>query len=486
MKRHLFYFIIILYFTQISLGQNTVNSFPIPLKEQASAFILSQEELPSTYLFLNDKHKLIVTQLDNRFQVTDFITAKRPDLRFTKVQGLLDVNANPQLFWTTENSDEVVLQELRFQDKSQHNTTYNLNLKNQKVICSFSDQQSFFTISILRNSNTLHIHKINADNGLSTETIQLDSLSFYDSKYSKTNLYKVLQEPLLPFEDAFTLQHIDSESPLPLAFASKKRKYYLQNGKLIISLDTNTDYTQLLTVDFKDNHAFQTIIYKPFINFKSRNELNSNSIIVGDFLVQYKLSVAKEIIQIVDFQGNILKSYQTQSQDTILYKNTGLLKNGHEPKDNKTLGSTKAFLSKTKRSHPGILAYKYDDQYILKWGSITHQGGVPLKIFTYTSLYFALDLTGAHMAYTFLNPTLDNINAYSDRNSVYASGKFSLGFEHQSGAIPELAFDKIHNYWNNKNHPTSAETIFKRNNKYYIGYFNKDSNKYLFKVFTDQ
>ncbi len=482
--RHILALIFIV-FTLNAIGQNTVNSFLLPLKEKANAFPIVNSKNQNLFLFLSDEHKIIATNLDRKLNVGDFIASKRPDSRFKSVLGYTLKDNNPQLYWSTDDKREILLQDFNFQDKSDNSKIYKLSLNKEQVICTFSEGNNFYVFSVLKNTNNLKMYRFNPSIDLYSQEINLDSFRFYDSKYQKTTFYHVLKERLLPFEEAYSLEHISTDSPTSLTSASKKRKYYLESDKLTITIDTNKEYTQLISINLNDGKALETIIYKPFINFNNRSELESNSFLLGNNLYQYKLSTQKQALQISDLQGTVLSSYETNTSDSITYKNTDLIQIGGDFKDYRILDSTSAFLSKVKRFNSGIIAYNYEDGYIVKWGSTTHERPSTLQNISVVLGQYYFGVAGASIAASFYNPTLNNLNAYTNRKTVYTAGIFDPNFKHKEGAIPLLAFDKIQEHWKTSKISSSAETIFKYNSKYYVGYFDKSLNRYVFKVFID-
>lgn len=482
--RHFITFLFLV-ITSISLGQNTVNSFSLPLKNKANAFPIVDNENQSVLLLLSDEHKVMAMNLDKKLNVGDFITAKRPEERFKSVLGYTLNNNNPQLYWSTDDKSEILLLDFNFQDKTYNSKTQKLNLNKEQILCSFSEGNSFYIFSVLKKSNTLKMYRFNPSTDLYTQEINLDSFRFYDSDYQKTTFYQVLRERLLPFEESYSLEHISSDSPTALVSASKKRKYYIDTNRLTISIDTNKEYTQLVNITLDDGVATESIIYKPYIHFNNRSEIESNSFLLQDHLFQYKLSTQKQAIQISDLQGNVLAKYETDATASITYKNTDLIQIGGDFKDYRTLESTSAFLSKIKRFNPGIIAYNYQNGYVIKWGSTTHERLSTLQGLSIAIGQYSFGITGASIAASFYNPTLNNYNAYTNRKTVYTAGIFNTDFKHKEGTIPLLAFDKIQDHWKNSKISSSAETIFKYNNKYYVGYFDTSLNKYIFKVFTD-
>lgn len=464
-------------------SQEITSSIPIELKKDRDIFQIVDKENKTVTLFLSDKKRVNTIKLDESLKITDSISATRPDNDYSKMIGYIKNDNQYKLFWSSDNLKEVLVQTFDFDGRKTATKGFKFELKNEKVIQAFSENNRFYIATVLKNSNFLKLYSFDESENLTVTKIDLEGFKFYLSGFQKSNLYGVLAENLLPFESAFSLQKITPESPTSLTYSSKKRKCYVQDGAFIISFDTNPNYTQLISITLSDFSAKEKIYKNPFLKATEFGNLDGNSFLLGNRLFQIKVTEEKMFFTIKDLEDNLLKEFSVLADQEMAFKNSDIIQENGSSSNQRKLGKTKQFLRKASAAYPGISCYKSNDNYIIKIGSVSEEQD---NFAVYGALVggFGGSIAGSIISYYTVNSTLDNFNSYANRKIVYVDCLFDMSNNHSEGTIAPLAFDKIQTYVN-ENSSLVSPTIFKLNDFYYFGNYNKSSKLYEFRKFID-
>lgn len=461
-------------------SQTVVNSINIDLKKDRDVFQIVDQQNKKVILFLSDKKNVNALKLDENFIVIDSISTLRPDKNYSEMCGYIQSNNQYKLFWSSGDSKSIQSQTFDFETKKTVNKIFNLELKKERIIQKFYESGKFYIVTTVKDSNFLKFYIFDESDTLSEKTIDFEKCNFYLSNFKKSNLYGLLSENLLPFENAFSLQRIVAESPSSLTFSSKKRKCYINKNNFIVSIDTNTSYSQLITINLLDFTYNEKIFKQPFILRAEFATISANSFLIEDKLFQIKLNEDVMYLIIKDLDDNLLKEYKTFAANNIEYKNSNIIQENGNSDNSRVLDKTFQFLRKINSSNCGISCYKLNENFLIKIGSVSE-----LQQNNSNVMYGAMlgGIAGALIAAAISNPTYDNFSSYANRKVVYINSLFDINNNHVKGVINPIAFDKIQNYLG-KNNPISP-TIFQMDNNYYLGKFNEIAKTYVIMKFTD-
>jgi hypothetical protein len=306
------------------------------------------------------------------------------------------------------------------------------------------------------------------------KNISTNELKFYH----RSNLYDTFADDFLPFEAAFSLQKINPESPTSLTDSAKKRKCYYDKKKILITIDTNPNFTQIITIDLeKYTLAGKIIKNAPYKSFNT-TELNSNSFLMDNHLYQIKTSSTKSILTIKDLEDNLIKEYEMTANKNIDFKNSAIIQQNGSEKSKKTIEETGPFIRKINNLNLGVSLYKINDTYFTTLGSVSEiRDSGP-------AISGMFGVVGVLMYYALSNPTLENFNAYANRKVVYFNSVLDKNGNHVKEELKPLAFDKIQSFIMDKK-VSSPQTIFKINESYYLGYYENNLKKFSILKFTD-
>ena len=288
------------------------------------------------------------------------------------------------------------------------------------------------------------------------------------------------------FVQPFSLQKIRPENPTSLVESSKRRKCYSNGNTIVITFDSNLDYTQLITLDLDNFKASEKFIKKPYISYTERYELNSNSFLIHDHLYQIKSSSNQLILTMKDLQDNLIKSYEALDENPIIdFKNSNYVQENGGTTKTRILDTSSQFIRKINNLTAGISCYKLNDNYLVTIGSVSQEQQQASTGAIVGGMFGAIgSIAGSMIDAAISNPTMESFNAYANRKVVYINGLFDKDANHIKGEIDPLAFDKIRVFFE-KDTNVSSQTLYKLDNVYYFGYYDNTTKEYTIRKFKD-
>jgi hypothetical protein len=467
-----------------SFSQEIVTSAPVELKKNRDVFQTVNNEKQDVTLFVSDKIKVKAIHLDQKMQIVDSISTDRPNTKtYTNMIGYNISNNNTRLFWSSNDYEDIFTQLYDLTTKKVTTQQYTLALKEEKVLQKFSENENFYILTVLKKSNNFKLHIFNHDGSYKEKIISLEGFHFFKSNYTKSNLYGVLEQNLLPFEAPFSLENITVENPTSLTNAAKKRKCYFNKKQIVITIDTNPDYTQVLLLDLVKFTAVEKIIKSPSISKMSSSGypvyINSNSFFIDNKLYGIKSSSNEFYFTIKDLEDNVIKQYSATGDTPIEFKNSEIYQEGGDFGGGKrTLDNSSQFIRKVNNLNAGITCYHIGENTLITFGGVSavqqSAGQAALGSF---------GLIGALVSVAIYNPTMENFNSYSNRKVVKIEGLFNKEENHIKGDLQPLAFDKIRTFFDD-NTDVSSQTLFKMDS-YYLGYYDNKTKEYIIRRFAD-
>lgn len=471
--------------TTISYSQEVVNTTPVALKKNKSVFQVVNDTKKETTIFVSDKEKVKAIRLNKDMQIIDSLSVNRLDpSTYTAMIGYNEKNSNINLFWTSANHKEIFIQQFNFDKLKEENKTFSAPLKDEKFIQSFSQNEKFYIMTILKNSDKLKFYVFDNNGVLEEKVIDLSDVGFLNANYEKKTLYEIFNETLSSTEPPFTLQKIRPENPTSLVESSKKRKCYSNGKTIILTLDNNPDYTQLVTIDLESFRVKDQTIKKPIFAEES-TYLHSNSFLIDDKLYQIKSSSSQIIMTIKDLNDNLIKSYQASDVNPIIdFKNSNIVQEKGDQSNKRILETSSQFIRKINNSNSGISCYKLNGNYLITIGSVSQQQQQNTGAMVGAMFGVAGVLAGALIDAAISNPTMESFDSYANRKVIYINGLFDQEGKHIEGEINPIAFDKIRLFLDKKTDFTS-QTLYKMDQSYYFGYYNNSTKEYTIRRFQD-
>ena len=464
----------------IGFSQEIVTSFPLELKNKA-AFQVVNDSLKQAIVFLGDKARINAIRLDQNMQPLDSLAAAKPEKTYEMMVGYTISGTNPRLFWSSPDHEQIYSQFYDFEKKAVGGMSYSIPFKEDRFLQFFSEQDKFYILSIIRKSNTLKLYAFDNNGKVEEHLIDLGAAKFVDHNYKPTNLYGSIGDDFFEEDKPYVLQQIKSENPVSLTESSKKRKCYLNGKQIFITLDTNVDYTHVVTIDLAAFKGSEKVIPQPYIAFMDRGELNSNSFIIDRQVYQFKTSSQKMFFSIKDLNGALIKEYGKTADENIDFKNSEIIQESGDIENPRILQKTSQFLRKANNQFSGISISKINGNYLVTLGSVSEER---MSTGAVIGTAFLGGVTGVIIASALWNPALDSFNSYNNRKVVYINCLFDKSGKHIDGALQPLAFDSIRKFTKDLA-GYGSPTLFKMNHAYYFGYYDKSEKKYLIRKFNE-
>lgn len=462
----------------ISFSQEVVNSTPIALKKNRDIFQIVNNEKKETTLFISDKEKVKAIRLNEQMQITDSVSASRPDVKkYASMIGYNSTNKNSRLYWSSDNFKEIISQLYDFESKTVTNQEYALSLKDEKVLQKFSKDDIFYLLTVVKKSNIFKLYIFDKEGKQNEKSIELNDFHFYTSVYKRTNLFGVLEENLLPYEAPFSLKHITPENLTSITDGAFKRKCYFDGKEIVITIDSNIDYTQVMILNLENFTATEKLMTHPIIQAEFRSELNSNSFYFDKKIYQIKTSSDRLYFNVKDLNDTILKAYTGIAGRPIEFKNSEINQENNGGK--RVLENSSQFIRKLNNLRTGLSCYNIGQNTLITIGGVSAQQQTVGQI-TASQFGFLGSIVGS----VFFSPTMDNFNSYAGKKVVKIEGLFDREDNHVQGDLKPLAFDKIRTFFDD-NKDVSSQTLFKMDNAYYLGYYDNKTKEYTIRKFID-
>lgn len=465
----------------ISFSQEVVNSTPVSLKKNRDIFQIVNNEKKEATLFISDKEKVKAVRLNEQMKISDSMSVPRPDVKkYASIIGYNINGKNSRLYWSSDNFKEISSQFYDFDSKTIINQEYALSLKDEKVLQRFSKDNAFYLLTVVKKSNIFKLYIFDKDGKQEEKSIELKDFHFYTSVYKRTNLYGVLEENLLPYEAPFSLKYITPENLTSITDGAFKRKCYFDGKEIVITIDSNIDYTQVIILNLESYTGTEKLLKHPIIQAEFRSDLNSNSFYFDKKLYQIKTSSDRLYFNVKDLNDTILKAYTEIAGKPIEFKNSEINQEGGDffgPK--RVLENSSQFIRKLNNLRPGLSCYHIGSNTLITIGGVSAQ---QQSVGQTTANQFGF--IGALVGAAFFSPTMDNFNSYTGKKVVKIEGLFDHEDNHIQGDLKPLAFDKIRTFFDD-NKDVSSQTLFKMENVYYLGYYDNKTKEYTIRKFLD-
>lgn len=255
--------------------------------------IVNQKNGDISFFFVDAKN-VYGCKLDSNFAILQKVSSKRKERKYKKLIGydILD-DTTFNFYFSNKNNNKFASVKFSFLDKESTFKELTIDLENEKFIQSINYNNEFYLITIENYKSILYLYSFDKEKNIIKNTIDLTNEIFLNSRGHKDNLYNIIKytsgSPSLNYN--LVVSKIDEKNPNSIEITSKKVKLYQKGNTVLLTLDYNKDYTQIIHIDLKDySHFFQTIT-KPFYEISTSNK-KTNSFINGKNL--YMIAATKK------------------------------------------------------------------------------------------------------------------------------------------------------------------------------------------------
>lgn len=278
-------------------------------------------------MFLSDKKKLNAFRLNEKMMVVDTISTSRPEKKYKDIIGYSGEINNLNLFFANTAKNEIFGVNINFDKRTTDKRSYQFDFSNESFLKCFSENKKFYMMTIVQNSSVIKLYVFDGNGDYQAKLINLRSFPFSNISPTISNLYDVFDITvggLAVFEEEFSIQEIDSDSPTTIVETAKKKKCYSNSKEIVISLDLSKQITQLITIDLKTFvPTFKEFQQKVIVGSKTQN---SNSLFFENKLIQVVLSSDEMWITIKDLNNTLLKEYSASKDAEISFKNSDIIR----------------------------------------------------------------------------------------------------------------------------------------------------------------
>ncbi len=465
------------------------------------AYLLGEKLNIKTKLILKDlkqKYNVLIGKLYDNEDNYMLVLSNNKRTKFATVK--FSFNTNQVLF----TEDQFSMKNLRFlQSVNKGNTTHLLLLdeKTSSIISRKYTTDNKITSTIFNFENEKFL--INDKKKVPLKKLLTDYTK-PNHREIKNIIYELTKINENPYENEIvnktfsTTTSRNQVNPTSIELTSRLNKLYINKNNIIITLDKNRFYTQILTLNLENGfHSFDSM-KKPLFNinnmYKRSNSFIHNNVI---FLVASSKNILT--LSIYDFKSKkLLKEITTKENEVIKFKNSPIIQEGGAFKKYRDLEKTTKFLRKISESNIGIGAVKNEEGYEIIIGSVKQSVKGSTTILTILSMGLGGMSPSLFGIDNFSRTNFNSFTSYLTTKSVRIHSLLDNNFNHKTGEIKDNLYDKIADFIkpqkanenggiyeiDSKKETTQAFDVFKINNATILGLYLPITKKYSFYKFN--
>lgn len=471
--------ILCLLFFQIVLSQERFLEIENDIKDgnrkMHTAFSVVDDKTGNFAVFLDDDNMMYGFLFSSSLQLIKRFSAEGLPKKYNQIIGYTISDKRIRLFLKDKSDKTFGSVLFDFENGSSYETLYDIKLKQEFYVEGYSNASRFHLITMPKDSSIFHVHVFEEGKERTKGTIDLSNESFVDNQSNPHSLNVIMSTGGKIYTTGsryrFQVDKIDPESPNSIETASNIVKMYPNESGFKLTVDTQR-HTYIVDVSAQTLKHTLSTIEKPFL---SSTLANSNSFLLNDKIYLISSTPEEMVFSVKSLDTREeLKNIHITKDDDITFKNTPVIQEGGTYKNYRELDKTSKFLRRLTNEDIGIVTSKYKDNYIVTMGSkkeINRGGGMMMPGFG-----FPVATAGAFTVV--FNPTYFAYGSYSSTKATRIECIFDEDFNHKEGNVPQNAFDLIKEVAD-KFPKKDAENVFKLNNDYIWGFYNKKLNKYM-------
>ena len=448
---------LLLMYKSVLLSQTVLASYPLEFKRyDQKNTILNVEDTTThdVFVFAANTQSLTILKYNSALFLKDEFTLSITNLEDKSIIGYsFSEDGNPTLYWASNDFTDLFVIKYYLETKTQKVLKFKFPSSSEYVVAKFQNNNLFYLLSkdITQNALTTYVFK----NGIVEERVfDFSNFTFQNKRAQAQTFTQIIKEnPIIK---------IDPNDYTPLDKASRKSKIYLENDRLILTLDHNPKETQIFELNLDSNDITEKKIIQADI--KSPRKI-SNSFYYEKKLYQVNASDSELLLDIKKYDsGELIKNIRVTKEDTIRFKTSPLFIQQGGDRRPRELKNTKKFLQHLAGLDIGISVYDSGENTFMTLG------GTPKA-------------TGAY--YTVFNDAFawDYLPIYNDETVFFESA-----LNDASEFVPKnpqpLALDNLY-YYLEKSKKASLENILKYQDYYILGYYDSGLKQYIMRKFTD-
>ncbi len=410
-------------------------------------------------VFAADKTTVTALRYTRVLYYSDSLAAPRPDEdEYDFMAGYsYDPNGQPSVYWASSNMKKMQEMHFNFESKKVTEYFYEFPFKDEDIISTFSENNSFYIITLPKLGAKLKLYIFNEGRYVQ-RMLDFSKFSFTDRNDKPASFNRLI--------DQYALQKVETGTYIQLPVTSSKIKLYVTGQDIVLSFNHNPSFTQLFTIDAATYSVTERII--PQVELKDGK---ANSFLLGENLYQVILNKGALALSRTNIDSlPLTKTLKAGAEEVIAFKNSGLL----EQRENNRGGefkSTKKFLRRANGGEAAISVYQTPNDLLVVTGAIREV--VPAE---------NVVMGVAMMAAAGIDPSSmfpANIQI------LYFESLFDDHFNHKPLPQQRLAADYIGQYMAQNEKNISLQTVFKYDYYYVMGYYDARAKEYILVKFQD-
>ncbi len=506
--------------SNLFVAQERLGSFENSLKENVKDVIESFAIVNNTEIasFLLEKKHIYGYLLDKDFQVTKSISSEDVRRKYRISLGkMYDSNNNYKIILTDKKRQKFALIHFNFDHNKIEISEDKFDKRNLVFIQSISRKDKIHLLFLNRMTSNIIARTYNLNSETTNTEFDFSNEKFLIDDKNEISLSKLIPDVLKPNSReipniSYELKKINDESykteiksgfgpfeqlktrkiqtpPNSIETAVRLNKLYIPDTEnIIITLDKNRFYTQVLTLNLNNGSYTYKKIKKPLFEV-SKIKKKSNSFLLNNNIFTVTSTNEMVVVNIYDFEKNsLIKELIIEKEKPIKFKNTPIIQQGGSFDKYRDLEKTNKFIRKISDGSIGITASNTNKGYEITIGGLNEGlkttqiiGAIALATAT-----FDVNSLGAFQEGGFFNPYQTSFNDYSRKRSIRIKCLFDENFNHIEGEIQKNIYDKIGDFVSNEEiSKKMATTIFPIKKGLMFGAYDKKTKTYSFYKFEN-
>jgi hypothetical protein len=463
------------------------------LTDKREALPITDPQTGVTSLFLIDNSNISAIVFDND-SLSEQYFAPRPSENASDVLGYITNPGKHHVVFSNKSHTSFTFASLDYAKGVITAKVSEVNIRKERFACAASYANRFFVLTVVKGTSILKLYIFE------NEQVHVVKTFSFEGKRFMPRPDITLDAAL---ESGGEFQYIDNTVPNPVDLTRKKNKLYCFDNKMLITLDNLPQYTATIAIDLESYSSDLRFYSQSPLVCKEFGKVNSNSYVYRNALYQLNVCTSAMAFTILDLEtGKDLQKYAITKEDEITFKNTPIMQEGSRNMfgpDERELSKTKQFMRKVANGEPGISAYSNQDGIQVTLGSVEEfqGGGAPVGV-PGMGVGMMVGPGGGIPVSLGYNPVYNSFNSYSFSISVYFKSLLdNTTFEHKTGPVHDNVFDRIDKFvgsmedgkWfsskNKEGEKQIAQTVFKADQNFFLGYYDKKRGKYVLRLFKE-
>ena len=431
-------------------------------------------------LFLIDRNEINAVLIDKNLKTEKILNFPEPKSPAHKnTLGGIYSKGNYIIFYSSKGEKLFGTFSVNFESGKQEVNVVNLELKKEVYIESLEMNGKFYIVSIMKHSSLINVYEFTSAKNFIKIPYNFQDKGLPTNEYE--NLYSFINtnDGGFPTQGHWKIQKIFLGTINGLDATHVSDKIYYFDNKIIFTSDKSRNATFIMVMDLNTRQpSFKTVRQgNPSEDYKK-----TNSFLFYDKLFQGAVN-DEFVLKISDWKNNnTLKTFNFGRDDSISFKNSPIIQEGTQYGGNdavKVLSKTKQIIRKMGSSTVAIDVNQVDSLYkitigsYLEWTQMRGGGGMMMGAPGYGGTYVPT-----------YNPIYSSYGSRTHTKSAYFKSLLDAKtFEHRKGSIAKTVFDKMESFEKRIKEVAVAETIFKIDNDFIYGYYDKEVKKYILMKF---